>query len=130
MYTLGFKPTFKIGTEPKFAPIPKRPNKNLTYAQGRSMYGPALAPFGNWDKDQHLNIFDCRPFDKNRHKVPEEHKKRKIPSYINPDVTWEHLWKEAERDMPQAFKRSQERKYSDLLANSLIQREKKRNLMR
>jgi len=123
MYTLGFKPTFQIGTAPKFAPIPKRPNKDLTYAQGRSLYGPALAPFGNWDKDKHLNMFDCRPFDPTRHKVPEEHKKRKIPSYIKPNRTWEQVWDEAEKDLPQAFKRSQERKYSDLLSNALMGRE-------
>lgn len=124
MYTLGFKPTFQINTTSKFAPIPKRPNKDLTYAQGRNMYGTALAPFGNWDKDKHLNMFDCRPFDPTRHKVPEEHKKRKVPSYFNPNRTWEQVWEDAERDLPHAFKRSQERKYSDYLANALMQRER------
>jgi len=123
MYSLGFKPQFR-DTVPKFVPIPKRPNKNLTYAQGRGMFGNALSPFGNWDKDQHINMFDCRPFDPKRHKVPTEHKKRKVPGYLKPNRTWEDVWSEAEQDMPHAFKREQERQYSNWLANALTTREK------
>lgn len=121
------KPIFTFDSVPNlssrpFATIPKHPNKNLTYSQGRHLY--RISPYGNFDRDAHLNIFDCRPFDPSRHKVPMEHRTRKVDSYFKPNKTWEDLWDDAEEDLPQAFKRGQEDRYSNYLKDALLEREK------
>ena len=106
-------------------PLPKNIDKDMTYTQARRQFGPSLSPFGDWDKDRRLNMFDCRPFNPLMHKVPEEHKERKVPSYFRPNTTWGELWSEAERDIPYAFKgrQSAEQKYSNMLSKSLMVRE-------
>ena len=38
--------------------------KNLSYKQAHRRYG--LEPYGDFDKDGFLNIFDCKPYDRTR----------------------------------------------------------------
>lgn len=106
-------------------PIPRNPNKNLSYPQAKKLYS-GLSPFGNWDKDQVLNKFDCRPFDYRRHVVPEQHKDKHVQIYIKPGSTFGSVFSESEKRLPEHFtgiKDSRnEVKYSKLLSNSLLER--------
>lgn len=43
----------------------KPKKKDMNYMQAARFH--SLKPFGNYDKDNHLNLFDCKPFDKKRH---------------------------------------------------------------
>lgn len=101
--------------------IPKRPNKSLTYPQAKRRYG--LSPFGDWDRDNRVNIYDCRPFNPRMHKVPSKHKDRVVTSFAGPPVTWKKLWSEAEEQMEHAFLGSEEDKFSQYLEEALIERE-------
>lgn len=105
-------------------PIPKKPNKNLSYPQARKKYGASITPFGNFDNDMHLNAFDCRPFDKTRHKVPEKYKKKKIFSFAwDKPKTFEESWQDVEKRFPDVFKGSGEERYSELYKRYLLKRE-------
>jgi len=122
----AFKP-MKVKTIPivkqKRKPLPKRPNKNLSYPQAKMMFGKSLAPFGNWDKDAHLNMFDCRPFDRTRHAVPEEYAEYPVYSYVEPrETTFRRVFADAERMLPEQFKGPSEDTYSELLTNALLER--------
>jgi len=116
-------------------PLPKQPNKNLSYPQARQRYGLALSPFGNWDRDKHINMFDCRPFDPLRHKVPEEYKDEPVHSFARVSAfrktfpkfdTMGTVFAEAERQMPDHFKSggTVEKYYSDRLADALLRRKR------
>jgi len=126
--TLGstnFKPPAKIKTIPIVpvrTPLPRRPNKDLSYPQAKKLYGRALSPFGNWDGDKHINMFDCRPFDRTRHKVPEEFKDRPVTGYTRP-ATFKTVFADAEEQMPSLFKGQYEETYSKLLTDALLERE-------
>ena len=99
----------------------KNPNKNLTYPQSQKKFG--LSPFGDYDKDFRINMFDCRPFDPMRHKVPAGQEERVAHSYTK-SATWKEIWSEAERDMPRSFKGDEyEDLYSDMLERALVKRE-------
>lgn len=134
-YNWGIKPlkTKKQNTNPfrpmfmpiqKKRPIPKNPDRSLSYPQARKKYGPALSPFGNWDRDNHINMFDCRPFNPLMHRVPEEYKKRKVKIYAKEGQTWEDVWNRAEEFIPHAFKQRREDEYSEMMKNALFQRER------
>lgn len=106
-------------------PIPRNPNKDLSYPQARKKYGQSITPYGNFDRDMHLNMFDCRPFDKTRHKVPEKYKKKKIFSFAwDKPKTFEESWQEVEKRFPKAFVKREER-YSELYKEHLLKREQR-----
>jgi len=120
-FTNTFRPMSLV---PKRNPIPSRPNKNLSYPQARKKYGSALSPFGNWDKDMHINMFDCRPFNPLMHRVPEEYKDRKVKSYAKPGQTWSDVWDFVEDNIPHAFKKNREEEYSNMMKFALLDRER------
>jgi hypothetical protein len=41
---------------------------SLSWKEAKARY-PCLKPYGNADKDKHVNIKDCRPFNKRRHVI-------------------------------------------------------------
>jgi len=45
------------------------PKKNMNYNQAKRRY-PNLNPFGDADRDGVKNMFDCRPFNKNKQDEP------------------------------------------------------------
>jgi len=59
-------PLFKPVKLPTKQSVSKIPKKNLTWPQAVKRY-PKVKMFGDADKDGKLNMFDCKPFDKNRH---------------------------------------------------------------
>jgi len=114
--------------------LPKKPNKNMTFKQARDKF--RISPFGDWDKDKILNIYDCRPFDWRRHKVPEEHKDRPVRSWFTEKIgpspfgtsgsvapKFSTIFSEAEEQMPEAFKDKYETEYSAKLTKALLKRE-------
>ena len=45
-----------------------KPKSQLSWREAKAMY-PSLKPYGNADKDKHVNSKDCRPFNKHKHMV-------------------------------------------------------------
>lgn len=104
-------------------PLPRNPDKNLSYPKARTKFGTSLSPLGNWDKDKHINMFDCRPFNPLRHKVPEELKDHPVYSYAKPKkTTFAKVFADAERFLPKQFKGPSENEYSKILSNALLKR--------
>lgn len=103
--------------------LPTKPSKNLTYPQARKKYGTLLSPFGDWDKDYRVNMYDCRPFNPFMHKVPADKKDRKVMSYAKPDATWNDVWNFVEREIPHAYLKDEEDYYSRLMESALLSRE-------
>jgi len=128
MKPIKVKPMFGISNPVKFSnfginknPVPRQPDKNLTYPQAKRRYS-GLSPFGDWDRDNRLNMFDCRPFDFFRHKVPQEYSERRVPSYSAPSATFASIFKDAEEQIPDVFTDEYEDEYSEYLTNSLLGR--------
>ena len=55
-----------ISIKPFERKIKPAPNKKLTYPQAIKKY-PSLNPLGDYDGDNVMNAFDCKPFDKKKH---------------------------------------------------------------
>jgi len=128
MKPIKVKPMFGISKPANFSnfgitknPVPRKPNKNLSYPQAKRRYS-GLSPFGDWDRDGRVNIFDCRPFDFFKHRVPEEHSARKVPSYTKPGATFYDVFKDAEEQLPRVFTDDWEDEYSEYLTDALLDR--------
>ena len=144
-FTLGskkmqFKPMFSIpNPKDNRRPLPRSPNKNLTFQQAQKQF--FINPFGDWDKDNRINMFDCRPFNPNLHKVPEEHADKPVFSLTGGKTTFRDIFREAEEKVisvsgkehipvgTHLFKDEQhERDLSDKLAKALLKRMEKVNI--
>jgi len=116
MKPIKAKSMFNIARPVKFStfgltetPVPRKPNKNLSYPQAKMRYS-GLSPFGDWDRDGRVNIFDCRPFDFYRHKVPKEHSAREVKTYARPGATFYDIFRDAEEQLPRLYNQSKAEK--------------------
>jgi hypothetical protein len=119
------KPVETFSLTPKKINTPQNvKKKDMSYAQAKRAF-PRLSPFGDYDKDFRVNMYDCRPFNPLMHKVPEGYEDRVVPSYARPNVTWKALWEEAERKLPHIFTTgdSVEEENSLKLKDALLKRE-------
>jgi len=128
MKPIKVKPMFGISKPANFSnfgitknPVPRKPNKNLSYPQAKRRYS-GLSPFGDWDRDGRVNMFDCRPFDFWRHRVPPEYSEREVKTYSVPGSTFSSVFSDAENQMPDVFKGPWEDEYSEYLTESLLGR--------
>jgi len=70
--------------------------RNLTYQQAIRRY-PKLTAFGDADRDGKLNMFDCKPFDRNRHgksKLLQEEIARRVFKAELKDIEKEDTYEE------------------------------------
>ena len=118
MKNIYSKPLFNMGPHPKYDKKKKKMSTKTALKTG-------INPWGDADRDGYINMFDCRPFDQDKHSVYAEDEDRPVPSYIKPKLTYGQVFQKGEQQMKMFTSEVGEEggPASDMLTQALRRRE-------